>query len=814
MTNQLSPKIPSCTWSRPIGLGWDKPYTVRYASNIDDGPWHGMPLGGFGAGCIGRSSRGDFNLWHIDGGEHTFKNVPACQFSVFESNGTSSQAYALSTQAPDDATLKAWQWYPADKKAEGQRGRGAEGQESNTGNYHALYPRSWFVYENVFQAQLTCEQFSPIWAGNYQETSYPVAIFLWNAHNPTDAPITLSIMFTWENMVGWFTNALKSPQVRVRDDGSPVYEYQPRWGESQGNYNQIVENTQQFGCVLGRVASDEPLQEGDGTWSIATLKHPQVEIFHHSRWNPEGTGEEVWQSFAEDGSLPNYLDTTPAANNTQIGAAIALRFTLQPGETLEIPFVLAWDLPITEFAAGVNYYRRYTDFFDKSGNNAWAIASTALQEYQNWRSQIQSWQKPILDGQDLPDWFKMALFNELYDLTSGGTLWSAASELDPIGQFAVLECLDYRWYESLDVRLYGSFALLMLFPELEKSVIRAFARAIPQGDDTPRIIGYYMTIKAESPIAVRKVAGATPHDLGAPNEHVWQKTNYTSYQDCNLWKDLGSDFVLQVYRDFLLTGADDVEFLVDCWPAIVQTLDYLKTFDLDGDGIPENSGAPDQTFDDWRLQGVSAYCGGLWLAALEAAIAISDILLTYQIVNTKELAAQKSIYEAWLKQSRPIYDEKLWNGKYYQLDSESGSDVVMADQLCGQFYARLLDLPDIVPSDRALSALKTVYDACFLKFCNGEFGAANGVRPDGSPENPQATHPLEVWTGINFGLAAFLVQTGMKDEALKLTQAVVQQIYDNGLQFRTPEAITAAGTFRASTYLRPMAIWGIYLVLN
>ncbi|MHC5738479.1 GH116 family glycosyl hydrolase [Nostoc sp.] len=802
MINQLSPEIPSYTWNRPIGLGWDKPYTVRYASNIDDGPWHGMPLGGFGAGCIGRSSRGDFNLWHIDGGEHTFKNVPACQFSVFESNGTSSQAYALSTQAPDDGTLKAWQWYPTLSTTVG------------TGNYHALYPRSWFVYENVFKVQLTCEQFSPVWAGNYQETSYPVAVFLWNAHNPTDAPITLSIMLTWQNMVGWFTNALKSPEVRVRDDGSPVYEYQPRWGESQGNHNQIVENTQQFGCVLGRVDSDEPLQEGDGTWCIATLKHPQVEIFHHSGWNPEGTGEEIWESFAKDGSLPNYLDTTPVANNTQLGAAMALRFPLQPGETLEIPFVLAWDLPVTEFATGVNYYRRYTDFFGKNGNNAWAIASTALQEYQSWRSQIQTWQQPILDREDLPSWFKMALFNELYDLTSGGTLWSAASELDPIGQFAVLECLDYRWYESLDVRLYGSFALLMLFPELEKSVIRAFARAIPQGDDTPRIIGYYMTIKAESPIAVRKIAGATPHDLGAPNEHVWEKTNYTSYQDCNLWKDLGSDFVLQVYRDFLLTGADDVEFLADCWSAIVQTLNYLKTFDLDGDGIPENSGAPDQTFDDWRLQGVSAYCGGLWLAALEAAIAISDILLTYQIGNTVELAAQKSIYEGWLKQSRPIYDEKLWNGQYYKLDSESGSDVVMADQLCGQFYARLLDLPDIVPSDRALSALKTVYDACFLKFCNGEFGAANGVRPDGSPENPQATHPLEVWTGINFGLAAFLVQMGMKDEALRLTQAVVQQIYDNGLQFRTPEAITATGTFRASTYLRAMAIWGIYLVIN
>ncbi|MFM9158949.1 MAG: GH116 family glycosyl hydrolase, partial [Dolichospermum sp.] len=203
------------------------------------------------------------------------------------------------------------------------------------------------------------------------------------------------------------------------------------------------------------------------------------------------------------------------------------------------------------------------------------------------------------------------------------------------------------------------------------SVTLAVARALPHSEVTPRIIGYDLSIKPQSPLAVRKVAGATPHDLGAPNEHVWEKTNYTSYQDCNLWKDLGCDFVLQVYRDFLLTGANDLDFLADCWDAIVQTLNYLKTFDLDGDSIPENSGAPDQTFDDWRLNGVSAYCGGLWLAALEAAIAICDILSQHQNTTT-----QKSIYQTWLNQSKPVYQEKLWNGKYYRLDSESGSDVV------------------------------------------------------------------------------------------------------------------------------------------
>jgi len=800
----VTTNIPSCTWKRPIGLGWDKPYIVRTPSNLDDGPWHGMPLGGFGAGCIGRSSRGDFNLWHIDGGEHTFKSIPACQFSVFEQQAAApaqAQVYALCTE-PLSGALSQWQWYPT----------------GSTGTYHALYPRSWFVYEAVFQAHLTCEQFSPIWAGNYQETSYPVAVFVWTAHNPTAAPLTLSMMLTWQNMVGWFTNAIKSPQVRVRDDGSPVYEYQPRLGNSVGNFNQLMMETDYLGCVMGRVATHDTIQEGEGQWSIATLTNPSWEVFHHTRWNPDGSGEDIWQTFAKDGSLPNYADETPAAVGEQIGGAIAVRLTLQPGETRAIPFALAWDFPITEFAAGVKYYRRYTDFFGVTGKKAWAIACTALQQFQTWQQQIQAWQQPILERADLPSAFKMALFNELYDLTSGGTLWSAADERDSIGQFAVLECLDYRWYESLDVRLYGSFALLMLWPQLDKAVLRAYARAIPQSDRTIRQIGYNQAS------ALRKVANATPHDLGAPNEHPWEKTNYTSYQDCNLWKDLSCDFVLQVYRDFVLTGGTDWELLWDCWPAISCTLTYLKTFDLDEDGIPENSGAPDQTFDDWRLQGVSAYCGGLWLAALAAAIAIGQTLISFPSehplgdildspLNEPPIQETIAIYQTWLEQARPIYQEKLWNGQYYRLDSESGSDVVMADQLCGQFYAQLLGLPDIVPSDCVRTALRTVYHACFLKFHNGQLGAANGVRPDGSPENPDATHPLEVWTGINFGLAAFLVQLGMKFEAFQLTAAVVQQIYDNGLQFRTPEAITAAVTFRASHYLRAMAIWAIYGVL-
>lgn len=847
MTSSLppSPALPDCAWSRPLGLGWERPYAVRRASNLDDGPEQGMPLGGFGAGCIGRSPSGEFNGWQLDGGERTCRVLPGCQFAVFEqAEGEGAIAQAMATRSPEDGTLGAWNWYPASTA------------EQSTGTYRALYPRSEFEYENVFASDLKCEQFSPILPHNYQETSYPVAVFEWTAHNPSDRPITVSILLSWENTVGWFTNAAASREITVRDDGSPEYGYQPRWGESTGNSNHWVEDFFRVGCTLlgpsdGRSSDGTPPAEGMGQWSIMTVQNAAVEVFYHTRWNPAGDGADLWDEFARTGSLPNEPDDRPAAPGERIGAAIAVRVTLRPGKTRKIPFILAWDFPTVEFAPGITSLRRYTDFFGPGGTNAWTIARTALKNYDTWRDSIAQWQQAVRDrhaGQLSPA-LEMSLFNELYDLTAGGSLWSAADARDPKGQFAVLECLDYRWYESLDVRLYGSFGLLMLWPELEKAVMRAFARAIPTADDTPRVIGY------NNAPAIRKARNATPHDLGAPNEHPWEASNYTSYQDCNLWKDLGSDFVLLVYRDYWLTGAEDVEFLAECWDAITATLAYLKDFDLDGDQIPENSGAPDQTFDDWRLSGVSAYCGALWIAALEAAIAMGQILINAEAAGDRTeagtlldpqgvildvVAVEGAIgtYRAWLAAARPRYQDLLWNGTYYRLDSNSGSEVVMADQLCGQFYARLLGLPDVVPPACAQSTIQAVYDSCFVgfnRYCQtapeaqpvaGAVGApvpaeqgraigtANGVMPDGSPEDPDATHPLEVWTGINFGLAAFWWQMGFKDQALEMTEAIVHQIYTHGLQFRTPEAITAYGTFRACTYLRAMAIWALYGVIT
>ncbi|MFM8526279.1 MAG: GH116 family glycosyl hydrolase [Cyanobacteriota bacterium] len=794
----------TATWQRPFGLGWERPYTVRSASNLDDGPAHGAPLGGFGAGCIGRGPDGTFNLWHLDGGEHWFGTIPDCQFALFEQHGDQRRAHALATaperddSLPQAATppLDAWQWYPASDAT------------TSTGTYTARYPLSAFTYRGVFEAAVRCEAFSPILPGDYQRTSYPVAVFRWTFQNPTNDVLDLSLMLSWRNTVGWFTNTDPSAEVHFRDDGSPEHAYVPAIGRSDGQRQRLVDGDGLIGVLL-EGDRHQPIREGEGQWCLATaVDQTGVEVQRCSHWDPSGDGSTLWETFARDGSLPADPGERRRGPGEPGSAAMALRFQLQPGEQREIAVVISWDLPVTAFASGSQALRRYTDVFGSGGDNAAAIAAEALRDWRDWHREITTWQAPVLARTDLPEPLRMALLNELYDLASGGTLWTAASHDDPVGRFGVLECLDYAWYESLDVRLYGSLALLQLWPELDKAVLRSFARAIPASDPTPRPIGWYFTQGRGRVEAERKVEGATPHDLGAPNERPFQATNYTAYQDCNLWKDLASDYVLQVWRTFRLApNGEDLRFLADCWPAAVQALRYLKRFDINDDGLPDNGGAPDQTFDDWPLVGVSAYCGALWIAALEAALAMGQRLQLELGLDTGEEQRQ---FSGWLEQSRANFDALLWNGEYYRIDAGSGTPVVMADQLCGDFYARLLGLPPVVADERAHSTLKAVKESCFEGFEGGRLGVANGLRRDGTPLDPNGTHPLEVWTGINFGLAAYYRLMGDSGTALAICSAVVEQVYSGGLQFRTPEAITGVHTFRACHYLRAMAIWALW----
>lgn len=82
------------------------------------------------------------------------------------------------------------------------------------------------------------------------------------------------------------------------------------------------------------------------------------------------------------------------------------------------------------------------------------------------------------------------------------------------GRFAYLESHEYRMYNTYDVHFYASWALVMLWPELQKSLQYDMAQWTTSADLTPR------THLFRGNKGVRKLANAVPHDIGDPGELI------------------------------------------------------------------------------------------------------------------------------------------------------------------------------------------------------------------------------------------------------------------------------------------------------
>jgi len=772
-------KIPKAAWKRGIGVPLEAPGTRKpqLVTMIDDGYWQGAPVGGFGAGTFSRTYRGDFARWHMKSGVHKFETVWANQFAMFQqAEGSTGVAKVLTAGAPKGGELSAWKWnYPV-----------------GAGEYYALYPKSWVDYRDPdFPAHVVLEQFSPVLPDNYKETSYPVAVFRWHAENPTNKPVTVSVMFSWTNMVGWF-----------RDYSSSLAGHL-----DMGNLNRFQKDADGVqGLVLDRVRHADVSEEWDGQFAIVADQAPGVEISHFTTFMTENSdGKAVWEPFARNGRLAN-SDQHWSSTGEALAGAIAVKFTLQPGEKRVIPMVLAWDFPVVQFGEGRKWFRKYTEFYGKSGTNAWKIAKDALRNAASWSDAIDAWQKPYVEDESKPLWYRGMLFNELYVLADGGSFWGKPVDSKPAtpDTYSFMECFDYPFYATLDVSFYGSLPLAKFWPDIDKQVMRDFARTVPLANSED-VIWQWKTLQTGVPvIRQRKVAGAAPHDLGVPEEDPFIAINQFPWQNTNRWKDLNSKFVLMIYRDYVITGKKDIAFLQQTWPAVQQALQYLEQFDTEHDGLPSNEAYPDQTYDEWTVEGNSAYCGGLYLAALRAG---------EEIARTLGDESTARHYRQIFSKGQATYVSRLWNGTYFRYDTDGQNrDDLQSEQLAGQWYANLTGLGDIVPPEMRRSALRCVFDFNVMRAEGGSMGAFNGWSANGTPlTTNQQTQ--EVWTGTTFGVASHMLSEGLRDEAFKTAWGVYNVVYEKkGYWFRTPEAYDARGNFRASMYMRPAAIWAMEMV--
>jgi non-lysosomal glucosylceramidase len=718
-------------------------------------------------------------------GVHKYVNVPANQFSLF-SKTADGQTYARALTTDNPKVLSAWKWgYPV-----------------GAGEYASLYPRSWFTYRDpATPVEATVEQFSPILPNNYKETSYPVAIYQWKIKNTGNQPVTAAVMFSWSNMIGWF-----------RDGGRDFANGLSHQNTNAHRTTKLPDGRVMHGIVFDRVRNTPVTEEWDGQFAIAAVESPGVKVSYHTTFSPWGTGEEVWTPFSTNGELSND-DLRFASSGELLAGAIAVKVELKPGEEKEFPIVLSWDLPVIEFGGGRKWNRRYTDFFGTRGTNAWEIAKTGILNGPAWEKQIADWQAKYADDASKPLWYRGMLFNELYIVADGGTVWARERDKPrPVGTtttfdgqtFSFLECFDYPYYGTLDVLFYGSMPVVKFWPELDKIGVTQFGDTVDQ--DLPMKYAWqWKSLQAGKPVfRERKVKGSLPHDLGTPAEDPFIQVNQFSWQNTNRWKDLNTKFVLMVWRDFYLDGKKDLAFLKRNYPSAKKAMQYLLQFDTNHDGVIENEGYPDQTYDTWVTHGESAYSGGLYLAALKAMVVMAK--------QTGDFAAASS-YNALFTKAQASYIKKLWNGTYFNYDVGSPyHDNVMADQLAGQWYANLSGLGDVVPKDMRLSALKKIFHTNVMKFHDGMAGALNGMGADGQilDANEQIG---EVWVGTTFALAGELMAEGLRDEAFQTAKGIHHVVYvDKGYWFRTPEAWDSTRMYRASMYMRPGAIWSMEMV--
>ena len=254
-------------------------------------------------------------------------------------------------------------------------------------------------------------------------------------------------------------------------------------------------------------------------------------------FSPDFDGSTFWKELQSPADSITIDDSAQESSNSKnLGMALRADFKVKAGRSVsEINFGLVWDMPRIKFGQGGKIWtRRYVRFFENPKQEtslAKQLLNHVLSSHKSWAESIAEWQNPILNDPDLPDWFKSALFNEMYFIADGGSQWLEMPEeesdvkledSDPrkeFGRFCYLEGHEYRMYNTYDVHFYASFALMGLFPGLQLSLQTDFCQFTSSQDNT--VINELYGGKK----MLRNRADSVPHDLGDPEEDPYLLVN-------------------------------------------------------------------------------------------------------------------------------------------------------------------------------------------------------------------------------------------------------------------------------------------------
>ena len=469
-----------------------------------------------------------------------------------------------------------------------------------------------------------------------------------------------------------------------------------------------------------------------------------------------GAGELPGALFDADGSLA----TGPRA--ARVPAAAGRAVTLAPNQTAEVVFVVAWHFP--NHKRGRWYAERF--------RNAAAVAEYVAANYQRLEADTRLWHDTYYDS-TLPRWLLDRLHMPVSILATNTVQWWGN------GRFWAYEGVGCCEGTCTHVWNY-EHALARLFPSLERS-IRIMQDFDAGFDERTGLVGFR------------------------------SNRAYAADGQCGT--------VLKAYREHLISA--DGAFLKAHYKRIRLAMEFLLAKDAsdgDEDGLITNS--QHNTF-DINFHGANTFVGSLYLAALRAAEEMAKLSADEPFATRCRKA---------FASGRKLTMERLFDGEYFFQSVDLAKHAehqygrgCLADQLFGQNWAHQLGLGYIYPPEAVAKAIRAVYKYNWTPDVGPHNRAHRAERIFARPGEgglfictwPKSKHlersgvryRNEVWTGIEYQVAAGLLYEDCLDEGLAVIRAVHDR-YD--AKKRNPWNEVECGDH----YARAMSCWGCLLALS
>lgn len=498
---------------------------------------------------------------------------------------------------------------------------------------------------------------------------------------------------------------------------------------------------------------------------------------------------EAWRVFAgsahsESAAAPapatTAFPTPPTPSGLTVVGAVTTQIDLPPGGEVEVPFLLTWHYPNKYSQAGewmgCHYATRWPD--------AAAVLRDSAEHLAVWRVRTEQFRRAVYGG-TLPYWLVDCLTANAAIIRHIGVVFRIANG-DPYGWEGSNGCCQptctHVWgYEQ---------TLARLFPDLEREMRRIDFRHQQRPDG-----GVNNRTEVPSP---PRPTGEQPFADG--------------HASC----------ILKAYREAL--NSPDDAFLKEYWPNIKRAVDYLVNRDAASHGGQPAGYLEDDQWNtyDQILHGVTTFISTYYLAALRAGeewarrVGDADTAARYHDLFTR--GQQKQV-------------ELCWNGEYFEqrlADYLKKPGTVgpgcMSDQLIGQWWAHQLGLGYLLPRDKVVTALKSVFRYNWKSDLTGWPHAPRAFAGDRDkglvivtwPKGGRPPHVMlysdEVWTGIEYQVAAHMVYEGLLEEGLAVAKAARDR-YDGLPRAPIPRnpwnEIECGGH-----YARALASWSLLLALS